>query len=160
MGAVTAKRAPRAVAVALIAIVMATGLYLLVHLALQGSHEREFQPLIEDTRSLVEDKTVLDESDLRWGIYGYKRTELPDDVRVTCQINYIEGYIWGDSGKVYISDSIACYNHDGDVEYGSGDGPVEWTVHRDAQGRWQIENVRHMDMGASWLPFGIPYIWS
>ena len=55
MGAVTAKRAPRAVAVALIAIVMATGLYLLAHLTLQGSHEREFQPLIEDTRSLVED---------------------------------------------------------------------------------------------------------
>lgn len=50
MEAVTAKRALRAVAVALIAIVVATGLYLLAHLALQGSHEREFQPLIEDTR--------------------------------------------------------------------------------------------------------------
>ena len=160
MGSVTAKRALRAVAVALIAIVVATGLYLLAHLALQDSHKREFQPLIEDTRSLVKGKTVLDESDPRWGIYGYKRTELPDDVRVTCQINYIEGYIWGDSGKVYTSDSIECYNHDGNVEYGSGDGLVEWTVHRDAQGRWQIENVRHVDIGASWLLFGIPYIWS
>jgi hypothetical protein len=154
-----ARRALRAVIAVLVAIVAAAGLYLLAHLALQDSHRQEFQPLIEDTRSLVKGKTVLSEDDPMWAIYGYKRTELPDDVRVTCQIDYIEGYIWGDVGKVYTSDSIACYNHDGDVEYASGDGLVEWAVSRDAQGRWRIEDVHHVDMGESRLVFGIPHIW-
>lgn len=157
---VKARRALRVVMAALVALVAAAGLYLLAHLALQGPHEQEFQPLIEDTRSLVKDKTVLDIDDPRWGIYGYKRAELPDDVRVTCRIDYIEGYVWGDVGKVYTSDSIECYNRDGDVEYSSGDSLVEWTVRRDAQGGWQIEDVHHVDMGASWLLFGIPRIWS
>ena len=44
MGAVTAKRAPRAVAVALIAIVMVTGLYLLVHLACRVPTNGSFSP--------------------------------------------------------------------------------------------------------------------
>ena len=48
--------------------------------------QHDMQPIFdEDTRGVVEEKTVLDEGDPRRGIYGYKMPKLPNDVCATCR---------------------------------------------------------------------------
>ncbi len=103
--------------------------------------QQEVQPLINQATAYTKAKTVPDANDPLRLHYGFTRTDLPDDVRVTCQIDFVAAYRLGNRGKVYTSDVIECYDHDGEEQYSSEDSLVEWTIELDGQGTWQIIDV-------------------